>query len=207
MISRNHSTAEHPGSDKVIRRNTALVVGAEVVRTVGVRPTAIDGLVREGMLWAEGTVVPLGRLGTLAMERPWQHAVWSGLPGWRASGRLVARGWRARRFGGVDLEISPWSATAMQIRLARQSPFPSYWGARRVRRYWELAHAAANQLTVLVSTEVGGFEHGTARRPENTGVQLGQGAVRRSGAQRPEGTDIPPAGSPIAGAQSAVSRS
>src|SRR5262249_5470327 len=130
-----------------------LVFGADVVRTVGVRPTAIDGRVREGVLWPKGTVLPLGRLGTLVIEQPLLRTVWFGLAGWRASGRLVGRGWRARNFGGVALDISPWSPTAIQIRLARQSPFPSYWGARRVRRYWALAHAAADQLTGLALPE------------------------------------------------------
>jgi hypothetical protein len=143
--------APGPRPDEVSTRPTPSVFGADVVRTIEVRPTAVGGRIREGVLWPEGAVLSLGRHGTLVIERPLVPAVWSGLAGWRTSGRLVGRGWGAHRLGGVDLEIFPASATAFQIRLARQSPFPSHWGARRVRRYWALAHAAADQLMLLVS--------------------------------------------------------
>jgi hypothetical protein len=127
--------------------------GADVVRTVSLGPAVVERRLADGTLWSQGTLLPLSGLGALVIEGPWLQAPWSGLPGWRAPGRLRGRGrfGRAfgRGFGRVDVEILPWSPTTTGLRLARRSPLPVYWSARRVRRYWATAHAAADGLARL----------------------------------------------------------
>jgi hypothetical protein len=136
----------------------------DVNRTMSVPPAAVEQRIADGTPWHQGTVFPLDRLGALVIDGPLLRAFCSGVPGWRASGRLVGRAWSGRPrserawtgrawsgrvLGRVDLEVIPWSSTTTGLRLARRSPFPSYWSARRVRRYWALAHAAADRLAGL----------------------------------------------------------
>jgi hypothetical protein len=134
-------------------RTPPLEYGADVMRTVSLGPAVVERRLADGTLWSQGTLLPLNGLGSLVIEGPWLRAPWSGLPGWRASGRLQGSGrfGRAfgRGFGRVDVEILPWSPTTSGLRLARRSPLPVYWSARRVRRYWAAAHGAADGLARL----------------------------------------------------------
>ena len=127
--------------------------GSDVIRTVSLGPAVVERRLADGTLWSQGTRIPLDRLGALVIEGPWLQAPWAGLPGWRAPGRLQGRSrvGRAlgRGFGRVDVEILPWSPTTTGLRLARRSPLPVYWSARRVRRYWATTHAAADRLAGL----------------------------------------------------------
>ena len=134
-------------------RTVPVAYGADVIRTVSLGPAVVERRLNDGTLWSQGTRFGLNGLGALVIEGPWLRAPWSGLPGWRASGRLQGSGrfGRAfgRGFGRVDVEILPWSATTSGLRLARRSPLPVYWSARRVRRYWATTHAAADRLAGL----------------------------------------------------------
>jgi hypothetical protein len=132
---------------------TTWAYGADVIRTMSVLPSVLEQRLADGTLWSPGTLLPLDGLGALVIDGSWRRAVCSGLPGWRASGRLLARGrfGRApgRAFGRVDVEILPWSPATTGLRIARRSPLPVYWSARRVRGYWASAHAAADRLAGL----------------------------------------------------------
>ena len=141
-----------PGSAPLALDHTESVAyGADVIRTVSLGPAAVERRLADGTLWSQGTLLPLNGLGALVIDGPWLRAPWSGLPGWRASGRLRGSGrfGRARGFGRVDVEILPWSPSTSGLRLARRSPLPVYWSARRVRRYWATAPAAADRLAGL----------------------------------------------------------
>jgi hypothetical protein len=129
-----------------MNRPTRAAYATEVVRRMSVRPASIERRIADGTFWPQSAARPLGRLGSLVMERPLVPADCSGVPGWRGSGRLVGSRWPGRGFGRVDVEVIPWSSTATGLRLARRSPLPSYWSTRRVGRYWTLAHAAADWL-------------------------------------------------------------
>jgi hypothetical protein len=142
-----------------IDRSLSGAYEAGVNRTVSVPPAAVERRIADGTLWHQGTVLPLDRLGALVFDGPSLRTVCLGVPGWRASGRLVGRTWSSRTrssrawsprvFGRVDVEVIPWSSSMTALRLARRSPIPNYWSARRVRRYWALAHAAADRLAGL----------------------------------------------------------
>ena len=132
-------------------RTPPVAYGADVIRTVSLGPAAVERRLADGTLWSQGTLLPLNGLGALVIDGSWLRAPWSGLPGWRAPGRLRGSGrfGRARGFGRIDVEILPWSPSTSGLRLARRSPLPVYWSARRVRRYWATAHAAADRLARL----------------------------------------------------------
>ena len=83
---------------------------------------------------------------------------------------MVGGRWPTRRFGPVDIEIQPWSPTMTEVRVARPQPLPSYWGARRVRRYWALAHDAVDRVTEIA-----------VRGPAEPGSRGGPGARVRPG--------------------------
>jgi hypothetical protein len=142
-----------PEPAPVVREQAAPAFGADVIRTMSVRPAVVEGWVAAGTVWSPGTRLPLDGLGVLVFQAPWRPTLCSGLPGWRASGRLLRRGrfgWApGRAFGRVDVEILPWSRTTTGLRLARRSPLPVHWSARRVRGYWATAHAAADRLAGL----------------------------------------------------------
>jgi len=133
--------------------SSPMALGTDVSRTMSVRPAVVEGWLAAGTVWSPGTRLPLDGLGALVIEGPWRRTLCSGLPGWQASGRLLGKGrfGRApgRTFGRVDVEILPWSPTTTGLRLARRSPLPVHWSARRVRGYWATAHAAADRLTSL----------------------------------------------------------
>jgi|GEM_PF-6288497 hypothetical protein len=96
----------------------------------------------------------------------------SAVPGvrgrWRARARLHGRGLRLVPYARVDIEITPWSPDASELRLRPVSRSPHAWGIGRLRRYLrlapvaadalvdhlaELAHAASTSLTATASPE------------------------------------------------------
>jgi hypothetical protein len=62
------------------------------------------------------------------------------------SGRLVGAGPRLARFTRVDIEISSVSPHTLELRMLPRSRHIHGWGIRRQRRYFGLAHAAADPL-------------------------------------------------------------
>jgi hypothetical protein len=68
---------------------------------------------------------------------------------WQISSRLVGTGPRIARFSRVDIEIRPASSHAVELRLRPRSRHIHRWATRRHRRYFRLAHAAADRLVEL----------------------------------------------------------
>ncbi len=62
------------------------------------------------------------------------------------SGRLVDSGPRLTRFTRVDIEIWAVSPHTLELRMLPRSLRIHRWGTRRQRRYFRLAHAAADHL-------------------------------------------------------------
>lgn len=67
-------------------------------------------------------------------------------PTWRARGRLARNGLGLVRHTSVDLEITPWSQIACELRMSPRSKRFRSWGAHRQRRYFVLAHQAADEI-------------------------------------------------------------
>jgi hypothetical protein len=83
-----------------------------------------------------------GSRSALVIESPFEPAVGE----WRAYGRLVNAGWAPPRDERVELVISAWSETAAELRVVPHSTHFRRWGARRLRRWFRLAHEAADAL-------------------------------------------------------------
>jgi hypothetical protein len=90
----------------------------------------------------------LAELGELRLDRG-GRADPSDADVWHISSRLVGAGPRIARFSRVDIEIRPSSSRAVELRLLPRSRHIHRWATTRHRRYFRLAHAAADRLAEL----------------------------------------------------------
>jgi hypothetical protein len=91
----------------------------------------------------------LGRLGELRVDSHPRHDPSDSAPVWQMRSRLVGAGPRIALFSRVDIEISPASSRSVELRVLPRSRHIHRWAARRRRRYFQLAHAAADRLAQL----------------------------------------------------------
>jgi len=70
---------------------------------------------------------------------------------WQAGGRLIGAGPRLARFTRIDIEVRAASCDSAEVRLLPRSRHIHRWAARRQRRYFQLAHAAADRLEQVLS--------------------------------------------------------
>ena len=70
---------------------------------------------------------------------------------WHAGGRLVGAGPRLARSTRIDIEVRAASCDSAEVRLLPRSRHIHRWAARRQRRYFQLAHAAADRLEQVLS--------------------------------------------------------
>ena len=97
-----------------------------------------------------GTTVVLSGVGSMIFASSFEQLDIGDMPILRARARLVGRGPRICRYARIDVELAPWSVTAAQIRITPRSRYVHLWGVRRRRRYWSLAHGAANTLREML---------------------------------------------------------
>jgi hypothetical protein len=71
---------------------------------------------------------------------------------WRAYGRLVTGGWIPPRDERVELVVSAWSESTFEVRVVPRSTHFRRWGARRLRRWFRLAHEAADALAARLTS-------------------------------------------------------
>jgi hypothetical protein len=124
-------------------------VTAAVTRVVGASFGDLSALLDDHDVQERLAEVSLGDLGRLTIDLPLRR-IDGPYQAWRGRGRLHGRGPRVARSTRVDLELTPWSATAVELRLLPTHPHPSRWGRRRLRRYLDLAHLAADQLAAML---------------------------------------------------------
>jgi hypothetical protein len=70
---------------------------------------------------------------------------------WYGRGLLVGSGPRLARVTRLDIEVRPATRDTVEVRLVPRSRHIHRWAARRQRRYFRLAHAAADQLKQVLS--------------------------------------------------------
>ena len=98
------------------------------------------------------TRITLGRLGELRTDRHCRLD-WPGSTGaWQIGSRLIGAGPRIALFSRVVIEICPASLRSVELRLLPRSRHIHRWATRRQRRYFKLAHAAADRLAELMAT-------------------------------------------------------
>lgn len=81
--------------------------------------------------------------------------------GWRTRGRFRRHGLRLMPFPPIEIQITPWSDDASELRIIPYTRYAHRWGVHRERRYARLAHAAADRLVSL--SDLGGPGPGTMR--------------------------------------------
>lgn len=119
-------------------------------------PASLTSLVRR--LANVDETLPGGRLeldgwGALRLAGPFERRERGRPEEWRTWGRLTGHGPRLVPYARVDLAIAPWSEDACELRVVPRSHHLHKWGARRLRRYFLLAHAAADHLRLALIEE------------------------------------------------------
>lgn len=119
-----------------------------VARRLNRGPAPLGRLLSEPRTLPAGIPLPIGDNGTLRLDAPFERHICGPLGGWRATGRLTGHGPRLVRWARVELLIAPWSDDACELLVVPRSVHLRQWGPRRLRRYYGLAHAAADHLLV-----------------------------------------------------------
>jgi hypothetical protein len=124
-----------------------------IERRVNQPPQAVQAGLQKSDALAVDAHIDLGEIGELQVETPWRASLcWHSLS-WRANGRLVnGHGHLVAR---VELEVGDWSDDATRLQIRPRAHHLGHWTGRHIKRYFALAHNAADQ---------------TARRLDNIGV-------------------------------------
>ena len=107
-------------------------------------------------VFGAGSVLAEGPSGSLVLDGPFRRIVLDPRATWIADASLTmpcgkSRGTRpGRRIAAVQVEIGPWSADDTELLLRPVARAPHLWSGRRLRNYFEAAHAAADALTALL---------------------------------------------------------
>ena len=132
-----------------------------IERRVNQPPQAVQAGLRQSDALAVDTHIDLGETGELQVETPWRPArCWHSLS-WRANGRLVNR--RGHLVARVEIEVGEWSDDATRLQVRPRASRIQRWTGRHIKRYFALAHNAADQ---------------TARRLNDIAVARQRAAVR-----------------------------
>jgi hypothetical protein len=115
---------------------------------------AVGRVVCDPWLLARGTRVNLTGDAVLRFEEPFgvTFPVF-GLEGasWHAPATICTR--RGRRLEAVEIELNAWDEHASELLVRPRARSPYNWRARHVRRYFRLAHEAADALTRVLATD------------------------------------------------------
>jgi hypothetical protein len=98
-------------------------------------------------------LVTLGIDGAADLAEPFRPMTpWSGRqssPSWCAQAMLLST--RGRVVATVDIEVSMWSHDTTGLQLRPVARRPERWSSRRIRRYFALAHLAADETARLLA--------------------------------------------------------
>jgi hypothetical protein len=70
-------------------------------------------------------------------------------PTWRAPACLLTK--RARVVAVVEVEVSMWSHSSIELQLRPVARHPERWSGRRIGRYFALAHLGADEISRLLA--------------------------------------------------------
>jgi hypothetical protein len=122
-----------------------------IVRRIEQQPAALAQVLDRSGALPVGQDMSLGAQGRLRLDEPFEHRGPDVAGTWETRGRVIGSGPRLARFARVDVVIAPWSTESAQLRVQAHSRFLPRWGERRQRRYFDLAHAAADRLVPILS--------------------------------------------------------
>jgi hypothetical protein len=114
-----------------------------VERRVNQPCESVQAALRRSDALTVDTHIGLAHDGELLVETPWRPALcWHSLS-WRANGRLVnGHGHLVAR---VEIEVGEWSDDATRLQVRPRAHHLGHWTGRHIKRYFALAHDAADQ--------------------------------------------------------------
>ena len=112
-----------------------------IVRRVRVPPSAAGAAISE---------LPSRHDLHVALDNEFTPAPTALVPTWHTRGRLPFRRPLAR-FARVSIEVAQWSDKVVELRLSPVSHHLGRWGERRQRRYFDVAHRAADDLVSAIA--------------------------------------------------------
>lgn len=140
-------TTPFPGT-LLVAHHDPWIGSDDVARRINRTPLVL-GILSDPVPLAGGATLALATAGTLRLDAAFERSS-SGADKWRSHGRLVGQGPRLVLFSRVEVLIAPWSRDACELRVIPRSRYLHRWGRRRLRRYWQLAHAAADALVPIL---------------------------------------------------------
>ena len=147
-------TATHVSSYTAGQGGTQVLSGSNFVleRRVNRPARSVTRMLRDSSVVASSAGFAIGGDGTLLVEaapRVSAHPILPGHQSWQTTAQLLSG--RERVVAHLDIEISTWTPNSMLIQMRPLDRSPQRWGARRTRRYFELAHAGADRLEQLLN--------------------------------------------------------
>jgi hypothetical protein len=103
----------------------------------------VNTAVSTGLPFLADSEISLGSHGTLKTDTPLRRTLGSFDMAWRSEARLLAP--RGRVVARIQIELDAWSADATRLQIRPVAQHPERWSTRRLRRYFDLAHFAADQ--------------------------------------------------------------
>jgi len=114
---------------------------------------AVGRIVCDPWLLAGGTEIALADDAVLRLEEPFGVAFpVFGVDGASWATRASIRTPRGRVLERVELELNIWDEHASELLVRPCARAPHRWRAHRLRRYFRLAHLAADALTAVLGT-------------------------------------------------------
>jgi hypothetical protein len=113
---------------------------------------AVADVLRDQSIVTPPSGFALGDDGTLFVDEAPRRSSLPIAPGyesWRATGRLLSG--RRRLVARLDIDIGIGAPGTVLVQLRLLDRRPQRWSARRTRRYFVLAHAAADRLEQLLN--------------------------------------------------------
>jgi hypothetical protein len=115
---------------------------------------AVGRVVCDPWLLREGTRLNLDDDTVLHLDEPFGVTFpafgWEGAS-WFASASICTR--RGRRLERVEIELNAWDDHATELVVRPRARSPYNWHARHLRRYFRLAHEAADALIQVLATD------------------------------------------------------
>jgi len=138
------------GSDIVTMLNWSTFV---LQRRVNQPFGAVGRVVADPWLLPGGTQIALTDDAVLRLEEPFGVAFpVFGVDGASWAAHASIRTPRGRVLERIELELNIWDEHATELLVRPCARSPHRWRARRLRRYFRLAHLAADALTAVLST-------------------------------------------------------
>jgi hypothetical protein len=131
---------------------------------------AVGRVVCDPWLLADATQIALADDAVLRLDESFGVAFpVFGVDGASWTARASIRSARGRVLELVEIELNIWDEHATELLLRPRARAPHRWSARRLRRYFRLAHGAADALTAVLRTSTPRVE-APDRRPAYAGV-------------------------------------